>query len=113
MDENDVLAQVAWVQSSIFSNANILKKCNIKGIGCPLLFDSLILSFLTKKRKNKIKKRKNDQTETQAIAQALQAQKAKNAYDKMVAHSRKQNAQTRYPSASGQILLDSNVRCST
>ena len=44
---------IAWVQSSIFSNAYILKSkrikiYHIKGIGCPLL-----MSFLTKERKNK------------------------------------------------------------
>ena len=48
-----VYQRVVWVQSSIFSNANIIKKkrikrYNIKGIGCPLL-----ISILTKKRENK------------------------------------------------------------
>ena len=67
------------------------------------VINRLILSFLTKKRKNK-KEEKNDQTETQTIALALQVQKAKIAYDKWWLTQEKKYAQTRYPSASGQIL---------
>ena len=52
---------------AIFSNANILKNkrikiYHIKGIGCPLLIS---INIFTKERKNK-KRRKNDQTGTQA-----------------------------------------------
>ena len=55
---------------AIFSNANILKNkrikiYHIKGIGCLLL-----ISFLTKERKNK-KRRRNDQTGTQATVNKL------------------------------------------
>ena len=55
---------------AIFSNANILKNkririYHIKGSGCPLLISINIDPFLTKERKNK-KRRKKDQTGTQA-----------------------------------------------
>ena len=68
--------RLAWVQSPIFwpifADANILKNkwikiYHIKDIGCPLL-----TSFLTKERKNK-KRRKNDQTGTQAKSDLFNA----------------------------------------